>query len=185
MSNKTRLTYRGDVAVRLKIGSKVIDVKGYNSGTAYLKKSICKFLSGNYGGAPDIPQMIDLRKKDSSMPDVPASWKTCLNQEIILTGKTFLIEDNNDLGINNNWVARFTAAIPRAALIDAISADDVTNSYRLYLYGSFDELNISERYHDLAYIDISAESLSRITPGTQALIEWSMQILNYGEVQGE
>ena len=168
MSTVTNIEYKGTVAVKLHIGDKTVSLKNTNAGTDYLKKSICKFLSGNYGGLPDIPQYIDLRKKITE-----ERWDTYLNETIVLTGKKFLyVNEDLELGISNNWVARFTAAIPRASLKEAISSGE----YRLYLYGAYDSNDSSERYHDLAYVGVSSEDLARITPGTQALIEWSMQI---------
>ena len=178
--NTTNLNYKGIVKLDLKIGDKIISFKTFNNGTDYLKKAFCKFLSGNYGGNADIPQMLDLKKFDSESQ----TFKTYLNQEIILTGKTYLYTSDSQLGINNNWVARFTAALPYNALLEPIQDTD-TNEYRLYLYGSYDETDINERYHDLAYIKVTAEALSRITEGTQALIEWSMQLLNPDEIPEE
>lgn len=175
--NKTSLNYKGSIKVNLKIGDKIVTLTGFNNGTDYLKKSFCKFLSGNYGGEPDIPQMFDLRKYDT----VNHIWRSCLNQEIILSGKTYLKTTDSELGINDNWVARFTAAVPYAALVEPIDESD-TGDYRFYLYGSFDSSDVNERYHDLAYIPVEPSSLSRITPGTQALVEWSMQILNVDEI---
>lgn len=177
--NKTDLSYRGIVKFKLKIGDKTVSVTQKNNGTDYLKKAVCKFLTGNYGGNADIPQLLDLRQKLAGTD--PERWITCLNQEIVLTGKTYLQTTDSELGIDNNWVARFTAAIPYAALLEPIS-DASTDQYRFYLYGAYDSADVYERYHDLAYIDIDAPSLSRITPGTQALVEWSMQILNLDEV---
>ena len=181
--NKTDLGYKGIVQIKLKIKDKIINLTTKNNGTDYFKKAFCKFLTGNYGGNPDIPQMLDLRKKieDSSV----VKWVTCLNQEIILSGKSYLLTTDSNLGIDDNWVARFTAAVPFDALLEPISDTD-TSEYRFYLYGSFDSKDIDERYHDLAYINIDAESLSNITQGTQALLEWSMQLLNVDEIsEGE
>ena len=178
--NTTNLGYKGIVKLDLKIGDKVVTFKSFNNGTDYLKRAFCKFLSGNYGGNPDIPQMIDLRKYDETN-DI---WRTCLNQEIVLSGKTYLKTSDSELGVDNNWIAKFTAAIPYAALIEPIQQSD-TSDYRFYLYGAFDSNDVNERYHDLAYISIDATSLSRISPGTQALVEWSMQLLNTDEIQPE
>lgn len=173
--NRDRLFYKGSVKVKIKINNKYYTVYNHNSGTEYLQKSFCKFLTGNYGGEPDIPQLIDLRRQDPTY----SQWTTCLNQEIGLTGKTYLKTTDAELGLNDVWVARFTAAIPYSTLIANVT-EGFTN-FRLYLYGSFDGDDSSERYHDLAYIDISKETVEKITPGTQALIEWSMQLLNYDE----
>lgn len=181
--NETSLGYKGIVQIKLRIKDKIVDLTIKNNGTDYFKKAFCKFLTGNYGGSSDIPQMLDLRRKveEASVE----KWTTCLNQEIILSGKTYLLTTDSSLGINNNWVARFNAAIPYSALLDPISDDD-TGEYRFYLYGSFDNKDVEERYHDLAYIDIDAQSLSNITEGTQALLEWSMQLLNVDEIsEGE
>ena len=175
--NTTDLNYKGVAKVSIKIGDKIVTLNSFNNGTDYLKKSFSKFLTGNYGGNADIPQMLDLRKYDSDN-DI---WRSCLNQEIVLSGKTYLKTTDIELGINDNWVARFTAAVPYASLIEPIQPND-TSSYRFYLYGSFDTEDVNERYHDLAYINVDVSSLSRITTGTQALIEWSMQLLNTDEI---
>lgn len=173
----TELNYVGKVVLKLRINGEDFILRSKNKGTNYLKKSICKFLTGNYGGEVDIPQMLDLRIYD----EANERWKSFLNQQIELTGKTYqYIDDDKELGIRDNWVARFEGAIPYAALLDPIRIGD-EGSYRLYLYGAFDTEDIKERYHDLAYIPVSVESLARITPGTQALVEWNMQILNPGE----
>ena len=173
--NGTRLSYKGTVKVKIKINNKYYTIYKHNNGTEYLQKSFCKFISGNYGGDSDIPQLIDLRKEDGY-----GNWTTYLNQELGLTGKTYLKTTDAELGLDDVWVARFTAAIPYSVLIDPKPiAETDTGHYRLYLYSSFDVEEQS--YHDLAYIDISAEALSQITPGTQALVEWSMQLLDYIE----
>ena len=175
--NNINFGYKGVVRLNLKINNKIISITSSNNGTDYLKKAFCKFLSGNYGGSADVPQMLDLRRLDT----VNNIWRTCLNQEIVLSGKTYLRTTDAELGVTDNWVARFTAAVPYAALISPIDSSD-DGQYRFYLYGAFDDNDINERYHDLAYIDIDTTSLSRISPGTQALIEWSMQILNVNEI---
>ena len=177
MMNNVNFGYKGVASLKLKINDKIFEIEHTNNGTDYLKKSFCKFLSGNYGGNADIPQLLDLRVFDDSA----SKWLTCLNQEIVLTGKTYLQTSDPQLGIDNSWVARFTAAIPYASLLEPISDTD-SREFRFYLYGTFDSTDVNERYHDLAYIPVEASSLSRITEGTQALLEWSMQLLNMNEV---
>lgn len=179
MSNITDITYKGTVSVKLQIGNKVVAIQSKNTGTDYLKQAICKFLSGNYGGNPDIPQRIELRKR-VEVAGGGERWSNILNEEIFLSGKTFLKTTDELLGIHDNWVARFTAAIPHSALMEAVLPGDNDN-YRLYLVGAFDDSNIQERYHDLAYIAVDAADVARITSGTQALVEWSMQILQAQE----
>ena len=178
MSNTMNIAYQGNVNVKLVIGGKIINIESHNEGTDFLKKSICKFLSGNYGGEADTPQSLDLREYDAEAE----KWITCLNQEILLTGKKYLLTNDDALGITNNWVARFTSAIPNDALRHTNFSSNV--QYRLYLVSGFDKDNpdASHRYNDMAYVQISYEALNRITPGTQALVEWNMQILNIDEV---
>ena len=64
-----------------------------------------------------------------------------------------------------------------SALKDAILEDSL-EKYRIYLYSGYDSSDSNEPYHDIAYLNISANDLSRIVPGTQAIIEWVMQVKN-------
>ena len=176
--NNINVTYKGDVVIRLAINGKIITLKTHNEGTDSLKKGICMFLSGHSTGKAYSPQTLDLRRYKEGEPE-----EGCLNQEIELTGKTYLhIDKDEDLGIENNWVARFNAAVPCSAITKTITdADGYT--YRFILCGDYDENDPYSPYHDLATIDVAAGDLERIKPGTQALIEWNMQILNPSEVK--
>lgn len=166
--NKTDLAYKGNVVVKLKIKDKIITLEGHNTGLESLKKSFCKFLTGNYSGAEDIPQFLGLRKS----VDYGTTWVNCLSDEIPLTGKGY---EFSTTIVPNNWIARFTAVINHSALLNDISAED-TAWYRLYLYTVSDNQSAPI---DLAFLTVSAEDLAKITPGTQAIIEWTMQLLDY------
>lgn len=135
-------------------------------------KSFAKFITGNYAGNSDIPQYIDLRKFISD--ELGDRWESVLNQEVVLSGKVY--EYDADL-LQPNWVAKFTGVIPYSSLQDEIGEED-TSIYALFLKTGLDANDPEQPYHDIASITVLPRDLARITPGTQAIIEWTMQIVN-------
>lgn len=182
--NKTNIAYKGDVVIRLVIGGKTITLRNKNEGTKDLKKGLCQLLVGYDVRDTYTPQNIDLRKKvvSNGSSNSEGEYISFLNRQIELTGKTCLyIENDTELGIKGNWVARFNAAIPFKALMNEVKGDE-DSEYELVLYGNYDANEFDNKFHDLAKIKVSASDLARIKPGTQALIEWNMQIFNYNEI---
>ena len=172
MKNMTALAYKGNVKVSIKIKDKIYEVKSHNAGLPALCRSFCSFITGNTITVEDIPEYLDLRYNDGG------SWSSILLTKIPLSGKSWVYD-----GTINNYVAKFTGVISYNYLTRAITKAD-SDTYRLYLYsGSLgkDSNNNYTGYIDLAYLDIDAETLSYLSPGTQAIIEWSMQLLNYEE----
>lgn len=164
MENITKLIYSGHVNLKIKIGNEIYEMNKHNEGTKYLMRSFAKFLAGQANLETDTPQFLDLEK------DMGASdWETYLTKIIELTGREWYQN-----GINT-FACKFTATIPFTALSAGISSDD-TNDFRLVLYS--EESN--ERI-DLAYLPVTAKSLCRIAPGTQAIIEWVMEVVNEEE----
>ena len=85
-----------------------------------------------------------------------------------------VITGSNYSNLSGNWVTTLTASIPYEQLNEPISETDKT-SYRLYLISGEDK---SSNTQELAYLDISAEELSRISAGTMGIIEWILTISN-------
>lgn len=176
MSNFTDMVYSGNVYTTIKIGNKIIELNNHNSGTVFLKKLFTKLITGNFEGAQDTPSFLDLRWYDNATE----TWLPALSSQIPLTSKTYAW--NSD---KNNWVAEFNAVIDHSNLIEDIESNS-SKEYRLFLQsgydplGGIDPLNI-EYYHDIASLDVLANDLSKIVPGTQAIISWQMQLLNEGE----
>lgn len=172
----TDIKYEGRVNIKLKLNNKVVSIASCNSGTSYLQKIICKFLSGYGSSESSIPQTIQLRKATGSSGNPWSSYVTCLNQEVYLSGKKYQ-EDTYTEGSSTvtGWIARFNASIPYSVIMQNTIVSG--GSYRLYLVSDFDSNDMTERYHDIAYVDIAYSSLASITAGTQALIEWDMHII--------
>lgn len=172
MDNLLTLGYLGNVSVKLNINGNEINFQNHNAGLPYLSKIFSKIITGNYEGQFDLPEYVDLR---SYLPNDTAfsEPKLCLSSQLPISGKTY--EYDSKIG---NWVARFTAVISHEALVDEIS-EDSQDLYRIYLYSGYDKSNLDgEYYHDIAYINVQARDLAKIIPGTQAIIEWTMQIVN-------
>lgn len=177
--NTMNFGYRGSVTLNILIKDKIITLKKYNKGTEYLKKAFAKWLTGNFQPF-DIPETLDFRYASSSEP-IDSDFVTCLNQEIGLTGKVFVKATDENLSLEDAWVARFSASIPFSAL--SHNSFSNTESYRLYLTGSYD--SEESTYHDLAYIPIDDEDLQNFTQGTQMIVEWNMELLNWEDYTSE
>lgn len=172
MKNMTNLFYNGFVSVSIKINDKLINLSNHNSGLPTLNRSFCNFITGNTTTIEDIPEYIDLRYNNGE------SWESILISRIHLSGKSWTYDSSLQ-----NYVAKFTGVISYNYLSRLISRTD-TSLYRLYLYSGslgLDSLGNPTGYYDLAYLDIDAETLSYLSPGTQAIIEWSMQLLNFND----
>ena len=75
------------------------------------------------------------------------------------------------------FVANFTAVISSDMLYAAAPADS-TDVFMLYLVTDTED---KTGKRDLARLEIPAEQLSRIVPGVNAIIEWSMRMTNPDE----
>lgn len=161
--NTTKLHYTGTVKLSLKLSNgDIITLKRHNNGLPDLMKVICKFLSGNGDNYADVPKYIDLRKESAE-----GTFNSHLKSMCVITG-------SNYSNLSGNWVTTLTASIPYEQLNEPISETDKTN-YRLYLISGEDK---SSNTQELAYLDISAEELSRISAGTMGIIEWILTISN-------
>lgn len=166
--NNTTLGYTGLVTFKLKLGDKIITLKRHNAGLPALMKSICKFLTGQGDQEHEIPEFLDLRRR---LVDTGDPWDTFITQQVSCGTTGRIYEFDSEL---SNWVAKYSFSIPYSILVDYVEVDDTAHEYRFVLYAEDAEGNPL----DLAYIPISAAELSRITPGLQAVVEWSLQIVN-------
>lgn len=169
--NMTVCKYIGEVNVKLKINDKIVNLSTHNSGTPNLQRAFCKFVCGNTITVEDIPQFLDLRKSSDEFENE----QSCLLNRVALTGKSWdeLRYSNSVTESTSEYIAKFTGVISSNSLSALINKGD-TRKYRLYLCSG--SLYSNTGFYDLAYIDVSAEDLSHITVGTQAVIEWSMKI---------
>lgn len=164
--NLTHAWYSGSVDIRLKIGDRVFSYNSHNEGLPGLFESFARIMSGNYRGDCDIPKYIDIRKL------VPGSQNTYLSYLTInrlpLTGSSWSVNNNGE------FVANFTAIVSSDMLYSQVPATS-TDTFKLYLITD-NEDKTGKR--DLARLDIPTEQLSRIVPGVNAIIEWSMKLTN-------
>ena len=160
----TELEYIGNVEFSLNIGKKTIKLNQHNAGTIILQQSICRFLAGQYRGLCDIPNFIDIRKVSDG--------RSILAQVVSLTGRIFKLE-------GTEYVVQCDAQIPYSQLIVKIEPDD-TSLFNVVLCADKDPELYEGTYRDLAYIQIEANTLSSILPGTSAAIQWRLHIKNGG-----
>ena len=172
VGNKTVTTYKGTVHLSFNINGKKCSQTKHNSGLPKLRQSFYRFILGYQSTPEDIPQYLDVRKTSG---DWSTEGTTCLVSLIPLSGKTNWEEgqysSTSQSGADEN-VAKLTAVVSSTSLIKQIVNSDAS-SYRLYLCSgetSYGTVNY------LAYLDTDAETLSKITPGTQMIVEWSMEL---------
>lgn len=160
----TTLYYSGKVKLYINIGNKTVEVTGKNAGTPILHESICRFLAGQYRGTCDIPQYLDIRSIDNT---------SILVNVIPLSGRALITD-------GDNIYTRCDCSILYSSLISGIVADESVN-YKLVLCADKDPDNSLGTYRDLAIVMVPSISLSRITQGTSAAVEWRLYIQNGSE----
>lgn len=179
--NITNLFYVGNVSIKLKINDKIVNIENHNRGLLALQRAFCDFITGNTITNESVPQFMDLRCSVQGANNFNTSL---LLNKLPLTGKSWeegrYVYDNNDE--ERTCVAKLTAVLSSNSLIEKISSSD-TRDFRLYLLSGSNGIVNGQvsGYFEMAYLGISAEQLSLIGPGSQAIIEWSLQLLT-GEV---
>lgn len=174
-STSTKLFYKGNVSIKVKINGKLYELKDCNEGLDYLFYMFAVFISGNYNSSTMVssPAYLDLRKAELVPGSDPAAYEepeTFLRYLSNISGARYYQEAGK-------WYAEFTSALNADALLETINVDD-QNQYYLYLMTGYDENNSSEKYHDLARLLMSNRVLAQLTPGIVATIVWTMELLN-------
>lgn len=169
MKNVTETWYSGNVNVKLKIKDRVFSFQSHNEGLPALFESFARIMSGNYRGDCDIPKYIDVRKLVPGTTDDFLSYLTI--NRLPLTGASWKVDNQG------RFVANFTAVISSDMLYAAVPVDS-TDVFMLYLVTDTED---KTGKRDLARLEIPAEQLSRIAPGVNAIIEWSMRMTNPDE----
>ncbi len=157
-TNKTDVLYRGNVDILYKIGDTTIKKTSHNSGCDYLFMFVALCLCGN-NMSEQSPKYLDLRKKQSSGD----AYESILHSPSVLTGKYVSYSETN------GYEARFTGVIQKKYISDELSQD---GEYRFYICSDTE---------DFAYLDVSEDSLSKITDTVYAIVEWAMSVKNAEE----
>lgn len=154
---ETDIKYSGDVKLSLSINGKTIQINKHNNGLPDLFRLISKSLAG-YDISNEKPSYVDLRYMNSS-----GEWESCLSNKQSIAQLSYSL-------YNGSWITRAASTIPYASLIiTPISSLGDNVPFRLFLMN---------KKTDLAYIDINCADVYKITPGTQALVEWILKIFN-------
>lgn len=175
--------YNGTVKIKIVKNGNVLEITNHNSGTQALKQNLCWFLAGNYttGNIPSVhpwryylPGALDLYYIAPNQ----GGHISFLNNLQPLTGPTY-VEEDSELGINqtddlgNVYLpasTTYTGTLNYSNLVETIDATD-TGRFLLVLK-SGEDTDGSRR--DLAYIPVAAKELSKLSPGTNAIVEWKM-----------
>lgn len=148
--------YIGSVNISIPINGKTIKINRKNKGLPELFRLLVRALAGN-NIAMDKPSYIDLRYLNGY-----GEWESCLTNRQSISQLSYNLSDGS-------WIARATSTIPYSALSVTPISDLGVASFRVYLMN---------KTTDLAYIDVEANDVYKITPGTQALVEWILKIIN-------
>jgi len=170
--NTLSFGYVGHVELSISVNGKVFKLNKHNAAEPYLKRVFAKMLIGLYNDSCDRPESIMLKCKEEGSE----VWKNYLTSSLPVSGSE-LTNPNN----SGQWTATFTAVIPYASLIAPV--DESTGSlFKLYLRGGLDTSKYNnEDYHELASIALEPADLAAITPGTQAIVKWSMRLVDVEE----
>lgn len=162
--NNLQLNYFGKVEIKFKVGDKVFSINTHNASEEGLRKSFAKFISGNYQGMIDIPSYLDIRD---------ARGTSILTQLIPLSATSY---DKNITESGYDWYALVNAGIKYSYLLSPVI--EGSGDYRIYLLGSYDATMNSGKggNSELASFDIDSSDLSKITPGTEGIIDWKLFI---------
>lgn len=167
----TNMAYHGFIDVQINYKGKTINFTKHNEGTTYLKQVFARVLTGNYNIGQDTPQLLDLEYQTGD-----GKWVSYLLGKIDLTSK-------KPYRYGNQWFASFTATLTSSNLSDYIQEGSGVN-YRFAI--TTNKLSIyDDSTEAFAYVSVSDELLSKIVPGSQAIVTWNMQLINEEELNQE
>lgn len=147
------LKYSGTIKIQYIINGKLIESSYHNEGLEYLFKYLARALAGDSVNS-DRPVALDLRRLSNGV------YTSLLNTKSMLSGIYYTKEQGE-------WVTKATAVISNSQLNTTTFSD--TDIYYIYLCST---------NGDFARLEIPASDLTRIRPGTQALIEWTLKVTN-------
>lgn len=163
--------YVGNLSFKLVDKSNNIKVikSSHNEGTLNLSKLFAMLLSGYPVALNYVPKFLDLQYTS----DNGTTWLSYLKREVPLTAISYYLDSSLT---PSNWVFSSTAVISYSNLRDPVSPE---SPYGFRFALKTDNIMNAVISRELAYFyDISAEELSNIEDGTQAIIEWKMQLVH-------
>lgn len=168
----TKIFYKGSVSLKVKINGKLYELQDHNAGLDYLFYMFAVFMTGNFNSSTMVikPSYLDLRRAEYVSPGVFLPDTTYLRYLPSISAARYYQE-------SGKWYAEFTSTLNAEALLDTINSDD-SSEYFLYLITEYDNNNASERYHDIAKLQVTTNVLAQLTPGIVATVVWTMQLEN-------
>lgn len=187
--NDIDMLYSGSVDIFLHIKDKVIKLKNkHNAGTSYLTQCFAKFMTSDHDNLErspsiDTPQFIDLEYRISTIVEgeiVWSEWSTYLLEPLSITSKSYdyVMTTDQSGAPFQQYTAHLKSALASYNMHEQITSDmEGSHQFRFVLKSGKDDSFLSY-YHPMAYLDTDVETLSKISPGTQATIVWNMSLKN-------
>ena len=163
--------YVGSLSLKIKDKNNNIKVikSSHNEGTINLSKLFAMLLSGYPEAMSYVPKFLDLQFSS----DNGITWLSYLKREVALTAISYYLDSSLSPA---NWVFSSTAVISYSNLRDPVSPE---SPYGFRFALKTDNIMNAIIPRELAYFyNITAEELSNIEDGTQAIIEWKMQLIH-------
>ena len=176
--NEIVLSYSGDVSIDLTIQGKTFNIQAHNAGTHYLMKCFAKMLTGNHKtDGTEEPKFLELQCLDmNNFPDgyqvQDSDWKSYLKAIIPLQRPQYLPQEDNSY---ESPYASFMAVITADNLLQTVEFD-AKKLYRFLLTTAYDEA--TGLHNQLASLMVDQTTLMKITPGTEATVNWIMRVQN-------
>ena len=159
---RSSFTYSGKVTINLKLKDKTIPIYTHNQGTTELFLLFAKLLSGTVISKNELPYYLDIQAVDDS-----GKYITCLHNKLIAV--------NSYKMKNNTYVTTVEGTVYYQNIDENIGA---YSGHRLALLSRNETL--------LAYIFVDYDTyLSRLSPGTQAVINWELSMDNQEDESSE
>lgn len=174
ITNETNAIYAGSVNIVYKTADgKEIIYKKHNEGLPGMCRFLCMALAGNFSSAHnDKPTYMDLRctyTDESAEGDDKTKTVSCLYSIVPLSAPMYYFDDSPEV---QSWVTVFDIGLSYNMInYDIINAHS-DGTFYLYI--------TSASGTDFArlMLENSAQIVTRILPGTQAIVQWTMKILN-------
>ena len=159
---RSSFSYSGKVTIKLKLKNKVIPIYTHNQGTTELFLLFAKLLSGTVITKNELPYYLDIQATDDS-----GKYISCLQNKIIAVSSYKMK--------NSTYVTTVEGTVYYQNISSNIST---YSGHRLALLSRSNAL--------LAYILIDYDTyLSRLSPGTQAVISWELSLDNQEDDSSE
>ena len=168
--NITSMLYQGDIDMSLLINGQLYNLIHHNNGSVYLKYLFAKLLVDGRIEDWEKPGFITIVKVE------PESGieSPFIDKDIAISGEQLV-----DISNGYPTAATLTAYITYDDLREPVDATEIADFY-IYLLTEPNPNNRNIK-QQLAKFKVTATTLSYITPGTTATLNWTLKIINKGK----